>query len=364
MDNLNIEASGLPAHCYTDPTILDRELQSHFVAGWVSVGVTQMVPNPGDAHPVKVAGRPLMITRDRNGSVHVFHNVCRHRGTQLITEPCHRANATLTCPYHTWSYRLDGALVAAPYQDGTAAGALDEETKSGLGLIRIATAIWCDIVFVNLSATAQDFDEFIQPLAARWAAFDFTLMRLATTQEFRVASNWKLVCENFLDSYHLPFVHPQMGKAGDASYTRELNVMGRNIIGYIMPKFAVGHEDMAPGPLFPNTPPSFSTALDLVYVFPNTLLLLTASWLQLITIQPDGPGDTDELLFGYLVGEEAVAQAGDDLAAELGGVNGQDLEILARMQAGRGGDASNQAHLTATWDNLAVELFKRVAEAY
>ena len=155
-----------------------------------------------------------------------------------------------------------------------------------------------------------------------------------------------------------------MGDVGAASYAQELNIMSRDIIGYGMPQFGVGQEDLMPGPTFPDMPAGFSTALDLFYVFPNTLLILTASWMQLITVQPDGAGSTDELLFGYLVGDEAVAQAGDGLAAELGEVNSQDLEILARLQAGRGGDATDQGHLTTRWDKLARALFKRVAEAY
>ena len=267
MHDKQIEASGLPAHCYTDPAILESEFQAHFAAGWISVGVTQMILNAGDVYPITVAGRPLLLTRDRDGAVHVFHNVCRHRGTKLITEPCNRGNGLLQCPYHSWTYGLDGAHVAARYQDGTSAGGLDDATKSKRSLLPVRTAIWCDIIFANLSGAAQSFEEFIRPLAARWAALDFGLLRLATTQEFRVDANWKIVGENFLDSYHLPFVHPQMGTVGADSYAQELNIMNRDITGYIMPRFGVGQEDMLPGPVFPNLPTGFATALDLVYTY-------------------------------------------------------------------------------------------------
>ena len=108
-----LETCGLPAHYYTDPAYFDQEMQAHFVNGWCSLGVASMVPNDGDVYTVKVAGQPLLVTRDREGEVRVFRNVCRHRGTQLVTEACNR-NELITCPYHAWSYRLNGKLAAAP----------------------------------------------------------------------------------------------------------------------------------------------------------------------------------------------------------------------------------------------------------
>jgi choline monooxygenase len=364
MDKSQIESSGLPARCYTEPTILDLEIKAHFEAGWISIGVAQMVPEPGDAYPLTVAGRELLLARDRAGVVHVFHNVCRHRGTQLVTEKCTRANGLVTCPYHSWTYSLDGTLEAAPYRDGTASGRLDTDAKQALGLLPVRMAVWCDIVFVDLSGSAATFDEFIQPLNERWASFDLDLLRLATIQDFRLDANWKFACENFLDSYHLPFVHPQMGEPGADSYSLQHNVMSRDILGYIMPLFGVGQEELLPGPVFPKIPEGFETALDLVYVFPNTLLVLTASWIQLITVQADGPGHCNQMLFGYLVGDEAVAEAGEALGAELRGVNSQDLDVLARMQKGRSGNASEQGVFAPAWDRLGVMFLKRVAEAY
>ncbi len=364
MDNERLETSGLPSYCYTDNAILERELEIHFEQSWISVAVAQMVPGRGDVQPLSVAGQSLLLTRDRGGAVHVFHNVCRHRGTQLVAEACHRANGLVTCPYHSWTYGLDGELAARPYQNGTPGSSLNTGGKSRLALLPVRMEIWCDIVFVNLSGNAAPFDEFIRPLAERWSVFDFKLLRLATSQEFRLQANWKIAAENFLDSYHLPYIHPQMGEPGAPSYALEHNVMSRDIIGYIMPQFGVGQEDLLPGPMFPDMPQGFATALDLVYVFPNTLLLLTSSWIQLITLQPDEPGVTSQRLFGYLVGDDAVAEAGEALGAELGAVNRQDLDVLARMQSGRRGEASNHGQLATDWDELAVILFKRAAEAY
>ena len=185
MNEQQIEASGLPAQYYRDPVYLEQELETHFVNGWAGIGVAQMVPKAGDSTPLDFAGHPLLVTRDREGEVRVFHNVCRHRGTQLITERCNRGNGLITCPYHAWSYRLDGKLTAAPNCY------VDDAGKAKLCLVPVRMAVWMDIIFINLSGTAQAFEEFIQPLAERWASFDFSLLRLAMQEIFPAACNWQ-----------------------------------------------------------------------------------------------------------------------------------------------------------------------------
>ena len=159
----------LPPGAYMDPDLFEHEQSHAFVNSWVSIAVGQQVPEPGDILPVEVAGQPLIITRAPDSSIHVFFNVCRHRGFRLVDKPCQRRNGLITCPYHTWSYQLNGEFQTAPYWDRTAGSAPEASTRAGLSLRPVRFAFWFDTIFVNLSGDAPPFDEVIAPLAARWA---------------------------------------------------------------------------------------------------------------------------------------------------------------------------------------------------
>ena len=107
-------AQQLPSEYYTNPDILEREFSEFFINNWVSIGVGAQVPEPGDVHPMEVARQPLLITRAEDRSLHVFNNICRHRGTKLVESPSRHRNGLITCPYHKWSYGLNGSLQSTP----------------------------------------------------------------------------------------------------------------------------------------------------------------------------------------------------------------------------------------------------------
>ena len=207
-----VEPIQLPARLYTDTEVFERDLSDIFINSWISVAVGAQVPEPGDVYPLEIAGQLLLITRANDGAVHVFHNVCRHRGTKLVKCAGSHRNGLITCPYHTWSYTLDGALKTAPYWDRTAGSAPDKNTMASLGLTHIESALWFDTIFVNISGNAEPFEDFILPLADLWASVDSSQLRPSMLRtDYEPQANWKLVCENFLDGYHIPWVHSQIG---------------------------------------------------------------------------------------------------------------------------------------------------------
>ena len=108
------EGSGLPNECYTSEAWLTAENKQLFVRSWMLAGFCHSIPDKGDACPVEVAGMPLIILRDHDGDIRVYHNVCRHRGAVIVPEPC-KAQHILTCPYHNWAYGLDGKLRTRPH---------------------------------------------------------------------------------------------------------------------------------------------------------------------------------------------------------------------------------------------------------
>jgi choline monooxygenase len=362
------EALGLPAVTYTDPAFLTLEHQKLFEKGWVGVMAAQQLKKAGDVHPITVAGRPLLVVRNRDERIRVFHNVCRHRGLKLVNAPA-RTQGVITCPYHCWSYALDGSLRGTPYFDGTAKTAPPDNLKLQQGLIPVRSAVWFDTIFVNISGDAQPFDEFIRPVAERWSGFDLSELRLANARDFDVQSNWKFVAENFLDLYHLPWVHAQLG-GPEQVYNTEPTHLTTDLFGYIMPTFDAARAETGPTmPLFSSLPKMFEYALDIILIFPNTGVLLAPSWAQVIIMHGDTASTTRQTLNGYVVGDELLKPENEEaingFVGYLHEVNIQDLAILAALQDGRrGGSATDTGRFAPLWDDLALRLAKRIAQAY
>lgn len=210
------DARGLPNACYTDPAIFEREKTEIFARGWAGLGFDADVPEPGSVKPVEFLGQPLLIARDLEGTVRVFHNVCRHRGMVLIEEAC-KLNRAIRCPYHSWCYELDGRLRTTPHVGGPGTNRHEAIKREELGLLEVRSYVWLGIVFINLDGKAPAFEEHAANLIERFRDFDRPLYKCGEEGTFglEVAGNWKLAIENGAESYHLPWVHP-----GLASYSR------------------------------------------------------------------------------------------------------------------------------------------------
>ena len=207
------DAAGLPNEAYTSERFLTLERERLFSPTWTCIGHACTVPAPGDTRPVDFLGQPLLMVRDAAARVRVFHNVCSHRGNQLVREPCHFAKR-IRCSYHSWTYDLDGTLRGTPHIGGPGRHENDRFDRAAHGLKAIRAAVWMDLVFVNLSGGAPPFERHIAGLADRLHALadpsQNGRMRPAATHgslQIDFDGNWKLVVENNLESYHLPFVH-------------------------------------------------------------------------------------------------------------------------------------------------------------
>ena len=164
------DAHGLPNECYTNSDYLRIERERIFKDKWTVIGVGSSVLNPGDAKPYNLLGIPLIILRDKERKIRVFHNVCSHRGFKLLDEPCSLKNI-LRCPYHSWSYDFDGKLVATPHIGGLNIHETEKFDKSSSNLKEVRTKIWMDIIFININSNELEFDEYIKPLEERWSKF-------------------------------------------------------------------------------------------------------------------------------------------------------------------------------------------------
>ena len=163
-------AHGLPNECYLNGAYTEIERKKIFEDKWVTIGTASSVPNPGDARPFDLLGIPLIIIRDKKNKLRVFHNVCSHRGYKLVNEECSLKNI-IRCPYHSWSYDFEGKLVATPHIGGININNHLNFDKSKSGLKEVRSAIWLDLIMVNISNNEISFKEYIKPLEDRWSKF-------------------------------------------------------------------------------------------------------------------------------------------------------------------------------------------------
>jgi len=198
------EARLLPAAAYLDDAVLDWERRQVF-GGWMCVGRSSEVPERGLAAE-SLGDYGVLLTRDADGTLRAFENACRHRGHELL--PCggRASGRAVTCPYHAWSYRLDGSLIAAPGFKGTGV----ELDTSAFGLIPMRSAEWHGWVFVDRSGTAGPLEEHFADLTPIVEPYDPASLVTTTTHSYDVAANWKVVIENYQECYHCPMIHPEL----------------------------------------------------------------------------------------------------------------------------------------------------------
>jgi choline monooxygenase len=358
------QAACMPGVAYHEPAVLQRERERVFAGRWISIGLGHQAASPGDVRPVSIAGKPLVMVRGMDGKVRVFHNVCRHRGLLLVDQPCHSSSQSLTCPYHGWTYGLDGRCLTIPYWDRSDGKARRPEVGDGFGLLEVPSRIWLDTVFVDLDGTAPPFDEVIAPLASRWAVSAIGRLVKITSWEATAPSNWKLVLENFMDAYHLGFVHPEVGTTKSAA-DHDVIRISPEVFGLSYLGGAVSRAWAEPLPPIGRLSEVLGSNSESIFLFPNSLFFLHPGFIALRTLLPQSV-DTTYVIESVYVSEGGMA---DRFAAQRAKmveahtlISNQDLPILARLQATKRSPASDLGRFVPDWD-IRSQLFQvRVME--
>ena len=202
----------LPWSWYTDPAVLRLEQERIFRRFWQYVGHAGDVPESGSFAATRVGDVPAVLVRDEESTLRAFVNVCRHRGSIVCKGSGKRA--TLQCPYHAWTYGLDGRLLKAPRMERE--GVMDTDE---LGLVPLALETWGPFVFVNPDLDAAPLSEFLDDVPERiaGAGIDVDALRFLTRAESELDANWKISAENFLECYHCPVAHPGFSAVMDVS---------------------------------------------------------------------------------------------------------------------------------------------------
>ena len=196
----------LPREAYVDEAVLTWEKEAFFQGGWVCAGRVTEVAEPGDQRAVAIGDAGLLLTRDRDGELHVFANACRHRGHELL--PCDGAinRGVVQCPYHAWSYELDGRLRLAPRFEAT------NFEPSEIALLRVRHEVWGGWLFVNVSGDAPPLHEHLGSLTAQLANWECERLVVGAAHRYELAANWKIAVENYNECYHCPLIHPELAR--------------------------------------------------------------------------------------------------------------------------------------------------------
>ena len=215
------QASTLIPDAYTAADFFALEQEKIFATAWVAVGCLQQVQNPGDILVTEVAGRSILVMRDKTGKLGAFYNVCRHRGSKLLEKSCNIKS--LHCPYHAWVYGLDGQCLGTSMfrnekkVDAVPSNRVETDLsdkalfdKQNYGLLPLSVQTWGFLVFVNLSAQTTPLEEWLGDIPQKFQSHVLENWEISGEKNYDVASNYKLIEENFMEYYHLPFVHPEL----------------------------------------------------------------------------------------------------------------------------------------------------------
>ncbi|MEY2549477.1 MAG: glycine betaine catabolism [Verrucomicrobiota bacterium] len=205
-DTIAGRAKTLPQRYFVAPEVFEEEQEKIFARQWVLVGHQSEVAKPGDFFVAEVAGESLIVTHDRAQTVRGFYNVCRHRGTRLCEEERGHASA-IQCPYHAWTYGLDGRLIGAPHMDE-----MKGFDKEEFSLHPVRLDVWEGFIFVNLAERPAALDKWFGPLEGKFSQWNLGQLRSAKRVDYDVQANWKLMFENYSECYHCPGVHPMLSK--------------------------------------------------------------------------------------------------------------------------------------------------------
>ena len=372
MDRETALARGLPNEAFTTQGFLDLENRLVFSRSWVFAGPASELPEPGHVKPVEVAGRSLIMTRNQDGEIRVFHNVCPHRGARLVTEEMSRT-AVLTCPYHAWSYGLDGALKARPHYHGSDKhdrGGGDVDGNDPVGLFAVRSATWHDWVFVNLDGKAPSFEDYMAPVIKWFDCWDLTNFRLAYHDSFTFGCNWKLAVENFCDTYHVFKVHPELHQVyvpetRSTAYPDGVHMLISNtLIGPYRLFSQTPHDGL---PSQPGLADNLTAAQYAANLFPNTTMVISLGSLQFVMFEPVGADDCVMHMWYYFVGDAAAAPehetARQMVYADFAAINAEDEDICPRLQQGRHCDAYDGGRLAPFWDDGTANFHRQIAAA-
>ena len=366
------KAHGLPNECYTSKEYTLIERKKLFEDKWVAIGVASSLPNVGDSKPFDLLGIPLLIVRNKKNKIKVFHNICSHRGSKLVTEASKNKNV-IRCPYHSWSYNLDGDLIATPHIGGMNKHTSPGFKKSNSNLKEVKSSVWLDLIMININNNEMSFEKYIKPLNDRWSKFWLTKDRklIRHSNDFgyfklEAKCNWKFAIENYCESYHLPWVHPGLNSYSKIKDHYHIQGLPNRFAGQGTVVYNPRLKGKEKFPCFPNWPKNKVNIAEYVALFPNVMLGIHKDHYYAYWLEPINHEYTIEHMEIYYVGEEAANSKKFKSLRKQNhklwkGVQREDIDIIQRMQIGRNSPVYNGGNFSPIMDNPTHHFHKWVA---
>jgi choline monooxygenase len=346
----------LPASWYSDGAVHALERERIFAASWTYAGPAEWVREPGSFFASQVGHVPVALVRGADGTLRGFVNVCRHRGHLVVQGAGCRE--TLQCPYHAWTYDLDGSLRSAP-RGGREPGF----DPSGFSLLPVSVGTWGPFVFVNPDPDAAPLEESLGSLEEIVAESGLRLdeIRFHSHEEWPIASNWKIALENYLECYHCPTAHPGFSKVIDVApdaYRLQVHPTFSTQVGPVRASALTGNGKGS------YTPRGDVSQAQYHFLFPATTINI-APGIPNLSIErwlPDGTKGTIEVT-DYFFGPDVSAEEIDELVAWDTQVAEEDVALVEAVQRGLDSGMVPQGRLMTASEQLIADFQRRVRDA-
>jgi len=327
----------LPGKYYHDEKIYKEEVEKIFYKFWIYAFRAEEIPSAGDYKLVQVEDESLIIVRDKSHEINALFNVCRHRGTQLCTEPTGSfISKAIQCPYHAWTYAMDGKLISAPaMKEGN--GFIKDECS----LHKAHVYVWEGFIFISLAENPEPFAIQMEALLGRFSSWRMGELRIAHHIKYELNCNWKLILQNYQECYHCPIVHPLLSQLTPVQSAQHDYSKGAVIGGFMDLTKVRGSMTMDGEAAAPPVNDVSGEDLQRIYyysIFPNMLLTPHPDFVMIHHLTPLGPErliNNCYWLFHPDIINSEKAQAGIMSAVEFWDLtNKEDWKVCEQMQTG------------------------------
>lgn len=344
----------LPQKYFLSPEVFAEEQKKISGTYWLLVGHQSQIAEAGDYFLASVAGESLIVTRDQGSVIRAFYNVCRHRGSRLKEDNCGHSSA-IQCPYHAWTYGLDGRLIGAPHMEDVSGF-----DKANYPLHPVNVGLWQGFIFVNLTADPMPLEKWFAPLEGKFSHWNMPILRAAKRIEYDVHANWKLMFENYSECYHCPGVHPQLQKVSPYD-SAENDLHEGPFLGGFM-KINPGKSLTMTGNACASFVGKIENVQQVFYysIFPNMLLSLHPEYVMAHQLWPQSP-DRTLILCDWFFHPEAFKRndfTPNDAIEFWDMTNKQDWHVCELSQQGissrayEPGPFSSRESIPAAWDEF------------
>ncbi len=326
----------LPGSYYCDPNVFRAEIERFYFQGWVCAGRAGFIPNAGDYFLREIAGESIIIVRDADSSVRAFYNVCRHRGTRMCVASEGNFAGRIQCPYHGWTYGLDGRLLGAPHMD------VPGFCRDEYPLNEVQVEAWEGHLFVRLwtrDLSRVSLVNRLADLSAKFAPWRMAELQLHKRISYTVKANWKLVVLNYSECLHCPFLHPALNRLTDylgADNEAAPGVYLGGSMGFRGDSETMSIDGKRRRGYLPGLNEDERRKVCYYYIYPNLMLSLHPDYMMVHTLWPEAVDRTTILCEWYFHSSELTKPgfAADDVIDFWDTTNKEDWRIVELSQLG------------------------------